>query len=253
MENAVHLTGVRDGQAHGGCQAGCLIYWKEAWLKRVDEDGQEGDRRGGRPAPRRTVERLMEATRKDEERYSCRPRAPPRGPQPAPPWDVRQYVLDVTSGKRRRARHDPRSDRWRVQRIPGVQPQVPAKVASDPRRQAVPVHRRQPAEDAQQTLALQPGDLVRVKSKESDRCHARHPEPQPGHVVRCRDAEVLRPAGQDTASGEQDHPRADRQDDGAEEPLHHPRGHDLHQRLPPALPARHLLLLGGEIWLERVL
>jgi hypothetical protein len=42
MENAVHLTGVRcDGQAHGGCQAGCLIYWKEAWLKRVDEDGQE--------------------------------------------------------------------------------------------------------------------------------------------------------------------------------------------------------------------
>ena len=36
MRNAVHLVGVRcDGQAHGGCQAGCLIYWKEAWLKRV--------------------------------------------------------------------------------------------------------------------------------------------------------------------------------------------------------------------------
>jgi hypothetical protein len=37
MENAVHLVGVRcDGSAHGGCQAGCLIFWKDAWLRRVD-------------------------------------------------------------------------------------------------------------------------------------------------------------------------------------------------------------------------
>ena len=36
MERAVHLEGVRcNGGAHGGCQAGCLIHWKEAWLKRV--------------------------------------------------------------------------------------------------------------------------------------------------------------------------------------------------------------------------
>lgn len=36
MNHAVHLEGVRcDGQAHGGCQAGCLIYWKEGWLRRV--------------------------------------------------------------------------------------------------------------------------------------------------------------------------------------------------------------------------
>src|SRR6266540_4044658 len=42
MENAVHLEGVRcDGQAHGGCQAGCNTYWKEAWLRRVDADAQE--------------------------------------------------------------------------------------------------------------------------------------------------------------------------------------------------------------------
>src|SRR4051794_17968284 len=25
-----------DGSAHGGCQAGCRLYWKEAWLRRVD-------------------------------------------------------------------------------------------------------------------------------------------------------------------------------------------------------------------------
>ena len=34
MQNTVHLAAVRcDGQAHGGCQAGCLIYWKTSWLK----------------------------------------------------------------------------------------------------------------------------------------------------------------------------------------------------------------------------
>src|SRR5262245_56195067 len=37
MENAVHLTGARcDGASHGGCQAACLIYWKDAWLKKVE-------------------------------------------------------------------------------------------------------------------------------------------------------------------------------------------------------------------------
>lgn len=37
MENTVHLEGLRcDGEAHGGCQALCLLFWKEAWLRRVD-------------------------------------------------------------------------------------------------------------------------------------------------------------------------------------------------------------------------
>ena len=26
-----------DGSAHGGCQAECRIYWKDAWVERVDE------------------------------------------------------------------------------------------------------------------------------------------------------------------------------------------------------------------------
>src|SRR5262245_29214233 len=32
LENAVHLELRCDGAAYGGCQAGCLIYWNEAWL-----------------------------------------------------------------------------------------------------------------------------------------------------------------------------------------------------------------------------
>src|SRR5262245_31995892 len=33
MDDAVHLDNLRcDGGAHGGCQAGCLLFWKDAWL-----------------------------------------------------------------------------------------------------------------------------------------------------------------------------------------------------------------------------
>ena len=40
IRDAVHLEMSRcDGQAHGGCQAGCSIYWKEAWLKRIPAGG----------------------------------------------------------------------------------------------------------------------------------------------------------------------------------------------------------------------
>ena len=38
IENTVHLQGLRcDGSAHYGCQAACLILWKEAWLRRAIE------------------------------------------------------------------------------------------------------------------------------------------------------------------------------------------------------------------------
>src|SRR6266699_4379116 len=35
LPNAVHLDLRCDGAAYGGCQAACLIFWKDAWLKPV--------------------------------------------------------------------------------------------------------------------------------------------------------------------------------------------------------------------------
>src|SRR5262245_5692728 len=36
MQDTVHLEELRcDGAAHGGCSRGCLIFWKEAWLRRL--------------------------------------------------------------------------------------------------------------------------------------------------------------------------------------------------------------------------
>jgi hypothetical protein len=37
MRNTVYLADLRcDGSAHGGCQAECKVYWKEAWLRRIE-------------------------------------------------------------------------------------------------------------------------------------------------------------------------------------------------------------------------
>jgi hypothetical protein len=42
--HSVHLEGLRcDGAAHGGCQALCLLFFKEAWLRRVPGPGPGGD------------------------------------------------------------------------------------------------------------------------------------------------------------------------------------------------------------------
>ena len=47
MSDAVHLEDLRcDGSGHGGCQAGCLLFWKEAWLEPV----AHGDGADARPA-----------------------------------------------------------------------------------------------------------------------------------------------------------------------------------------------------------
>jgi hypothetical protein len=174
MRNAVHLEGLRcDGQAHGGCQAGCLIYWKEAWLKRVPVAGE--DRPGPAPEPAAagcTHATLLAATRKagsapEDERFSCQATELLRAaPTPVPPWDVGQYVRDVRSGNATllatiRAlavgvfneyqdlsrRFLPRPLRIRDgRRLPFIEGRL----------------ERTP----EGTLDLQPGELVRVKDKE---------------------------------------------------------------------------------------
>ncbi|GLW08801.1 hypothetical protein Misp01_39310 [Microtetraspora sp. NBRC 13810] len=102
MESAVHLTGARcDGQQHGGCQTACSLYWKEAWLKRVDPaDPVPAPRPATAPVP----VLLQISTRKDpgpdgEERYSCQATELLRAAPVCLPFkDVRQYVTDVRTG-----------------------------------------------------------------------------------------------------------------------------------------------------------
>src|SRR5262245_6257937 len=58
LDRTVHLEGLRcDGSAHGGCEADCNLFWKDAWLAPVDG----GKAAGGGGC---TLEQLTAATRK---------------------------------------------------------------------------------------------------------------------------------------------------------------------------------------------
>ena len=106
MTNAVHLAEARcDGQAHGGCQTGCSLYWKEAWLKRVTAEqsracGQPSDLRAGEV----NVSVLERAAKKTpgpdgEERFSCQATELLRAASTHIRFlDLRQYVIDLRTG-----------------------------------------------------------------------------------------------------------------------------------------------------------
>jgi hypothetical protein len=105
MTNAVHLRGARcDGQAHGGCQAGCLTYWKTAWLKRVESAGPPADPLVAPQPTRAGTAQLAAATQGEPapdgaETYRCQATEILRAaPEPLPVRDLGQYAQDVRSG-----------------------------------------------------------------------------------------------------------------------------------------------------------
>jgi hypothetical protein len=104
LRNTVHLQGVRcDGSGHGGCEAGCLMFWREAWLKRAD--GGRGAAQQAALAPGKTAgctERDVERAAvvdADQQIYRCQITQMKNFTEPLRWWDVRQYVRDVVVNK----------------------------------------------------------------------------------------------------------------------------------------------------------
>ena len=119
--NAVLLDDVRcDGSAHGGCNAGCPMLWKEAWLRKVDPlSSSQTSETASISAATDTViglangrangctpEMLVAATRamphdtkSDEETFSCQATEMLRASgELIPAWSPGQYVEDIRSG-----------------------------------------------------------------------------------------------------------------------------------------------------------
>lgn len=103
MLNAVHLEGARcDGAGHGGCQADCVFYWKEAWLRRDD-----GSAAPAAPAAPLATEHLVQIRARapgeeqaEDPTWVCQTTALYEATTLLTWWDVRQYLRDVTSGNR---------------------------------------------------------------------------------------------------------------------------------------------------------
>ncbi len=188
MTDAVHLQELRcDGLSHGGCQAGCMFFWKHAWLKPVGSAGERElsphsdspQKRRAIAAPGCTEQDLVAGTLAEGQQnetdptYVCQATQLPYMTTLLPWWEVRQYWEDYTSGNVGLGRllssfiysgYYGLSQsgiglgpalRWLYDRFQSVLGGVPF-----PRRKGtIPGGQPTPA----CTLNLQPGELVRVK------------------------------------------------------------------------------------------
>jgi len=189
ISNAVHLEFRCDGEAYGGCQAACLIFWKTAWLKPVSKTGSAIALSSGRD-PLRTDSGVISAscTQADvyagtvEEdpkgtdglRYVCQATQMPYSTTTLRWWDIRQYFEDYSSGNAMMGQIFRgliyaacynliqagiglgRPLRWLYDTFQSLWGGIPY-----PRRNgSIPVDEPTPT----CTLNLQPGELVRVKS-----------------------------------------------------------------------------------------
>lgn len=187
VTDAVHLDLRCDGEAYGGCQAGCLIFWKTAWLSPVEENSPLPSRNlviTGQPYGCHdngycTEVDVWKGTQKDTMdagvaiRYQCQATQVPYYGEILPWWDFRQYIEDYRSGNAGIMRMLKGGIfatyasfvqagigigpplRWLYDLVQGVWGGIPW-----PRKSGkIPIGQPTPTE----TLNLQPGELVRVK------------------------------------------------------------------------------------------
>lgn len=113
LPNTVHLEDLRcDGAAHDGCQAGCLLYWKNAWLKRVDGPGASTSASRAQQAAATSPTQARNCTEQDIENsirvhgqdrsgeitYVCQATRVAAATTHIRWWDIGQYFEDYTSG-----------------------------------------------------------------------------------------------------------------------------------------------------------
>ncbi|MCJ8145226.1 hypothetical protein MKI84_20075 [Ancylobacter sp. A5.8] len=106
LVDGVLLEGVRcSGAAHGGCQAACSVFWKEAWLRRIDASGAELAPAGA-PATGVgqgcTESQVIDAARNGvsasgKPRWQCQATDFPAFTKLIGPWNISQFAEDLAS------------------------------------------------------------------------------------------------------------------------------------------------------------
>jgi hypothetical protein len=180
MKNSVHLDGVRcDGAEHGGCQAGCLIFWKEAWLKRVEGSVVPADslcppgRITSGSSGLCTVESILAAgqseNRENETIYSCQATELRKFTSYMRWWDPRQYIRDLRSGNLKSGLVSNSISERVLETALGLLQVVRTLIVSffrEGRKLSYPSIVGAMAKTPIETLDLQPGELVQIRSRE---------------------------------------------------------------------------------------
>jgi hypothetical protein len=167
MNDTVHLQKIRcDGSFHDGCQAACLMFWKEAWLERVADAPAGGPRALDEREQAFVDETLVPATKVDAEHYSCQATEIPKASQPRRLRELEQYKDALRNWRWRKL---PRGlvveliNQWQAfskRRLPAR-----LQIAGGARFPFVLGQLEKGQTPKGGTLGLQPGDLVRIKSK----------------------------------------------------------------------------------------
>lgn len=182
VDRAVHLDTRCDGQFHGGCQASCILFWREEWLKPVTASGKPrydvSRSEGAAPAVCTEADVLARAALTPagdtEPTYMCQATRLPYVTKPLEWWEISQYWEDYWSGNISSWRlicgatysayyHLTRAGiglgpamRWfydRFYKLWGGTP-FPRKTGNIPEGEPTPTS----------TLNLQPGELIRIKT-----------------------------------------------------------------------------------------
>jgi hypothetical protein len=103
--NAVLLDDLRcDGAAHGGCQAECRIFWKEAWLSRVEATAPApgpfpvAQMAALRDRAALNVRTTVEVEGRAEPRFRCQATDLPRCSEHVELWDPIGYLRELSGG-----------------------------------------------------------------------------------------------------------------------------------------------------------
>jgi hypothetical protein len=102
MHHTVHLSNVRcDGTAHGSCEAACLLWWKEAWLERVPAYDVPKQQELSADEEAFVADTLLPATtagsssRADDQTWRCQATDIPHASTQLHGWHFDQYPRDA--------------------------------------------------------------------------------------------------------------------------------------------------------------
>lgn len=94
IRTTVLLEGARcDGAAHDGCQRACLMFWKEAWLKPVDERDDRASAAFASPAD---AARWPLPTRRGD-RFVCQSTELHGATEPLSRWSIMPFLRDLAA------------------------------------------------------------------------------------------------------------------------------------------------------------
>jgi hypothetical protein len=174
MHNTVHLQNIRcDGSAHDGCQAACLMFWKESWLERAESTN---GRNGAAPAPAPDgidedyIGRVLHPATRDETdngtRYRCQATDIPNSVTTLRFRQPDQYVRDLQNWNLRHILRGLIIDVFNLYQGFSTRHVPKALRIVGGRQYPFVVGELEKGTTPSATLNLQPGDLVRIKSKE---------------------------------------------------------------------------------------